>query len=143
SMRNLHDPGLPEAVDGLLHKWQVDPPWLTLELTESAVMGDTGRAMETLGALRGLGVHMAIDDFGTGYSSLGYLKRLPVHQIKIDKSFVLNMASDESDAMIVRSTIDLARNLGLLVVAEGVEDQATLERLAALGCDAIQGYHLA
>ncbi len=89
-----------------------------------------------------LNIPMAIDDYGTGYSSLAYLRRLPVNELKIDKSFVIGMAADASDALIVRSTIDLAHNLGLSVVAEGVEDDATLDRLRAMGCDMVQGYLL-
>jgi len=85
---------------------------------------------------------VAIDDYGTGYSSLGYLRRLPLHELKIDKSFVMGMTKDPSDGVIVRSTIDLAHNMGLVVVAEGVEDEPTLERLRALGCDMVQGFFL-
>jgi diguanylate cyclase (GGDEF)-like protein/PAS domain S-box-containing protein len=142
SMRNIQDSQLPALITALLETWKVHPDWLTVELTESMVMADPGRAMETLGALRTMGVRIAIDDFGTGYSSLGYLKRLPVHQIKIDKSFVMDMAADENDLAIVRSTIDLGHNLGLTVVAEGVENETTWEMLARLGCDGAQGYWL-
>jgi len=100
-------------------------------------------AIAMLWGLRRVGVRLSVDDFGTGYSSLAYLKRLPIDEVKLDKSFVLNMTGDSNDAAIVRSTIDLAHNLGLQLVAEGVEDQETLELLAALGCDLVQGYHLA
>jgi diguanylate cyclase (GGDEF)-like protein/PAS domain S-box-containing protein len=141
SMRNLHDSRLPASIEALLQMWNVTPAWLTVELTESAVMADPGRAMEILGQLRQMGVRIAIDDFGTGYSSLGYLKRLPVQQIKIDKSFVMEMAADENDFAIVRSTIDLGHNLGLTVVAEGVENETTWELLTRLGCDGAQGYY--
>jgi EAL domain-containing protein (putative c-di-GMP-specific phosphodiesterase class I) len=106
-------------------------------------MADPQRALEILQDLRAMGVGISIDDFGTGYSSLSYLKRLPVDEIKIDKSFVLNMAVDDSDAAIVRSTIGLGHDLGLSVVAEGVENQETLDLLTALGCDVAQGLHLA
>ncbi|HEV8374396.1 MAG TPA: EAL domain-containing protein [Actinomycetota bacterium] len=95
-----------------------------------------------LGRLNTMGVQLSIDDFGTGYSSMAYLKSLPVHELKVDRSFVMHMTSDTRDAVIVRSTVDLGRNLGLRVVAEGVEDQTTLEALDALGCDAVQGYHV-
>jgi diguanylate cyclase (GGDEF)-like protein/PAS domain S-box-containing protein len=141
SMRNLHDSRLPASIESLLKTWDVTPAWLTVELTESAVMADPGRAMEILSKLRQMGVRIAIDDFGTGYSSLGYLKRLPVQQIKIDKSFVMEMAADENDFAIVRSTIDLGHNLGLTVVAEGVENETTWELLTRLGCDGAQGYY--
>jgi EAL domain-containing protein (putative c-di-GMP-specific phosphodiesterase class I) len=103
-------------------------------------MADPARVLGVLKALREMGVELALDDFGTGYSSLAYLKRLPVHELKIDKSFVMNMAGDESDAIIVQSTIGLARNLRLRVVAEGVEDQAAWDELVALGCDVAQGF---
>jgi diguanylate cyclase len=105
-------------------------------------MADPFRALAVLKRLHDMGTKLSIDDFGTGYSSLAYLKQLPVDAVKIDKSFVLNMVTDESDAAIVRSTIDLARNLGLAVVAEGVEDEAIWEALSALGCDLAQGHYL-
>jgi EAL domain-containing protein (putative c-di-GMP-specific phosphodiesterase class I) len=106
-------------------------------------MADPDRSSRVLAALGRLGVKVAIDDFGTGYSSLTRLKQLPIHVVKIDRSFVMAMSVDEGDHAIVRSTIELARNLGHTVVAEGVEDQVTWDRLAALGCDAAQGFHLA
>ncbi len=115
---------------------------LTLEITETSIMGDPGRTLSVLDRLAGLGLVLAIDDFGTGYSSLAYLKRLPVDEVKIDKSFVLDMKTDPDDEAIVRSTVDLGHNLGLRVVAEGVEDEDTWQRLAELGCDRAQGYHL-
>jgi len=95
-----------------------------------------------LAALSEVGVRLSIDDFGTGYSSLSHLKRLPIREIKIDRSFVMHMLDDPNDSMIVRATVDLGRNLGLQVVAEGVEDRATLEQLAVMGCDLAQGYHI-
>ena len=104
-------------------------------------MSNPARAMETLGRLRAMGVRIAIDDFGTGYSSLGYLKRLPVDELKIDQSFVRDMVTDQNDAAIVRATVDLGHNLGLQVVAEGVEDEPTLDLLCSLGCDEAQGYY--
>jgi diguanylate cyclase (GGDEF)-like protein len=140
SMRSLLDRALIEDVEALLRKWDVPAQALALELTESTIMADPQRAREILEALSALGVGLSIDDFGTGYSSLGKLKQLPVDEIKIDRSFVVGMASDHSDATIVRSTIDLARNLGLRVVAEGIEDRVVRDQLAALGCDLGQGY---
>ncbi|MBI3609407.1 MAG: EAL domain-containing protein [Nitrospirae bacterium] len=142
SARNLHDPQLPDQVAGLLQSNGVPPAGLALEITESIIMADPAHALETLLRLSKMGIQISLDDFGTGYSSLGYLKKLPVHEIKIDKSFVTDMVRDESDEMIVRSTIDLGHNLGRRVVAEGVEQQATWERLTALGCDAAQGYYM-
>jgi len=143
SAQNLHDPVFPGAISNALRKWDVAPSCLKIEITESTLMADPQRALEILQHLRGMGVGISIDDFGTGYSSLSYLKRLPVDEIKIDKSFVLNMANDDSDAAIVRSTIGLGHDLGLSVVAEGVENQETLDLLTALGCDVAQGLHLA
>jgi diguanylate cyclase (GGDEF)-like protein/PAS domain S-box-containing protein len=142
SMRNLQDSQLPDTIARLLHTWQVEPSWLEVEITESALAVDPERTLEILTHLGDMGVQIAIDDFGTGYSSLAYLKRLPVDEIKIDKSFVIDMATDDSDAAIVRSTIDLGHDLRLQVVAEGVENQATWDLLATFGCDFAQGYYL-
>lgn len=142
SPRNLHDQDLPGLIDGLLDKWQLDRTRITLEITEGAIMLDPDRALETVTALDALGVRLSIDDFGTGYSSLSYLKRLPVDELKIDKSFVIHMTEDESDAVIVRATIDLAHNLGLKVVAEGIEEQAHLIYLQSESCDTGQGYFI-
>lgn len=116
--------------------------WLHLELTETAIMVDSGRALKILSALNNEGVHIAVDDFGIGYSSLAYLKQLPVKEIKIDRSFVMDMQQDGNDAIIVRSTIDLAHNMSLLVTAEGVENKATWDLLLAQGCDIAQGYFI-
>jgi diguanylate cyclase (GGDEF)-like protein len=140
--RNLLDAGLPEDVHDLLEKWGLEPASIEFEITESTIMADPFRALSVLKRLHEMGTKLSIDDFGTGYSSLAYLKRLPVDAVKIDKSFVLNMVDDENDAAIVRSTIDLARNLGLAVVAEGVENEAIWETLARLGCDFAQGHYL-
>ena len=134
-----------DFVDGLrarLDRANLPRHALTLEITESQVMADPARAAAVLEALRTAGVRVSIDDFGTGYSSLSQLKRLPVDELKIDRSFVFTMCSDSDDAVIVRSTIELAHNLGLQVVAEGVEDAATWDELARLGCDLAQGYYL-
>jgi diguanylate cyclase (GGDEF)-like protein len=142
SARNLLDVNLPDTVGELLAKWELPPSLLELEITESTILADPIRAMHVLSRLSGMGVRLAIDDFGTGYSSLAYLKRLPVDELKIDKSFVQGMEDDENDAVIVRSTIDLGRNLGLRVVAEGVETAEAWRQLASLGCDVAQGYYL-
>jgi diguanylate cyclase (GGDEF)-like protein len=142
SARNLLDVSLPDTVGELLNRWEVPPSLLELEITESTILADPIRAMHVLSRLSGMGVRLAIDDFGTGYSSLAYLKRLPVDELKIDKSFVQGMEEDDNDAVIVRSTIDLGRNLGLRVVAEGVETAEAWRQLAALGCDIAQGYYL-
>ncbi len=142
SVRNLQAPRLTEQIAGLLSTWGVAPSRLRLEITESLIMFDPDRALEVLSALHREGIRFSIDDFGTGYSSLGYLKRLPVDEIKIDKSFVINMAEDENSAIIVRSVIDLAHNLGLQVVAEGVENKLVMDRLTSLACDSAQGYFI-
>jgi EAL domain-containing protein (putative c-di-GMP-specific phosphodiesterase class I) len=142
SMLNLHDPELTESVAELLVACGVPPAFLKVEVTESAIMSDPERALETLRCLRGMGVAVAIDDFGTGHSSLNYLKHLPVEDIKLDRSFVREMRVDESDFAIVRSTVQLAHSLDLRVIAEGVEDEETWDLLAALGCDAAQGYYM-
>ncbi len=142
SARNLLDAQLPDYLLELLSRTGAPADRLELEITESTIMADPARALEVLTRLHGMGIPLAIDDFGTGYSSLGYLKRLPVSAVKIDKSFVKNMETDDNDAVIVRSTVELAHNLGLQVVAEGVETSYLWERLAALGCDAAQGYYV-
>jgi diguanylate cyclase (GGDEF)-like protein len=142
SVRAVLDVNLPDEVSAVLAEFDLPPKALTVEITESSVMADPSRTIGVLGRLSALGVSIAIDDFGTGYSSLSYLKRLPVDEIKIDRSFVAGMMVDDNDAVIVRSTIELARSLGLRVVAEGVEDQATWARLSALGCDLAQGFYL-
>jgi diguanylate cyclase (GGDEF)-like protein len=143
SARNLSDLGLPDEVVRLLHKWDIDPRYLELEITETSLMADPARATDVLARLSARRLRLSIDDFGTGYSSLAFLRQLPVDEIKIDKSFVMNMLSDENDAVIVRSTIDLGRNLGLRVVAEGVETEEIWSRLALMGCDLAQGNYLA
>ena len=142
SARDLLTPDLTERFAQLLAEHGCNAPWIGLEITESAILDDPGQALRNLERLHALGCRISIDDYGTGYSSLAYLKRLPVNELKIDRSFVMGMVSDASDAVIVRSTIDLAHNMGLSVVAEGVEDEATLRRLRELGCDIVQGYHL-
>jgi diguanylate cyclase (GGDEF)-like protein/PAS domain S-box-containing protein len=142
SMRNLHDPELVDEVSGLLSEFDLEPAALKVEVTESTLMTDSKRALESLARLQAIGLEVAIDDFGTGHSSLSYLKYMPVAEIKLDRSFVSDMCKDKKDYMIVRSTIELAHNLGLRVVAEGVEDQATWDALAELGCDFAQGYHM-
>jgi EAL domain-containing protein (putative c-di-GMP-specific phosphodiesterase class I) len=116
--------------------------WITLEVTENAIVGEPGHALKSLERLKQLGCKLALDDYGTGYSSLAYLRRLPLDELKIDKSCTMGMATDASDALIVRSTIELAHKLGLTVVAGGVEDDATLNQLRELGCDAVQGFLL-
>ncbi len=142
SVRNLHDQELPKQVGELLQFHQVAPQALELELTESAIMADPLRALGVLTRLSELAVNLSIDDFGTGYSSLAYLKKLPVDTVKIDKSFVTDMMTDGDNAHIVRSTIDLAHNLGVQVVAEGVERHEAWLELSILGCDAAQGYYI-
>jgi EAL domain-containing protein (putative c-di-GMP-specific phosphodiesterase class I) len=142
SMRDIQDIELPEAVSALLDQYDVPGAGLGIEITESTLMADPERALEVLQRLRGMGVRIAIDDFGTGYSSLAYLKRLPVHELKIDRSFVHDVSTSLGDRAIVRSIIELAHNLGLKVVAEGVENEATLRLLGSLGCDIAQGFHL-
>ncbi|HEX2293310.1 MAG TPA: EAL domain-containing protein [Gaiellaceae bacterium] len=142
STRNLLDLHLPETVGELLARWEVPPSLLELEITESTILADPVRAMQILSRLGEMGIRLSIDDFGTGYSSLAYLKRLPVDELKIDRSFVQGMQENDNDAVIVRSTIDLGRNLGLRVVAEGVESSLAWNGLAQLGCDTAQGHYL-
>ncbi len=142
SLRNLQDPNLVDYIHKLLATWEVDPQCLELEITESTLMTDPATTMATLSRLNNMGIHLSIDDFGTGYSSLSYLQKLPINTIKIDKSFVIDMIKSQDSAVIVHSTIELAHNLGLKVVAEGVENRETLDKLAAFGCDLAQGYYI-
>jgi diguanylate cyclase (GGDEF)-like protein/PAS domain S-box-containing protein len=142
SMRSLTDELLPDKIAELLLAARTTSSLLVLEITESTLMVDLPRTLGILQRLRAMGIRIAIDDFGTGHSSLAYLKRLPVDEVKIDRSFVRDIATDATDRIIVRSTVDLAHSLGLRVVAEGVEDARTKELLAELGCDEVQGFHL-
>ncbi len=143
STRSLLDASLPTSVLASLSRWKVPARMLELEITETIIMTDPVRARRVLTELAEMGLTISIDDFGTGYSSLAYLRDLPVTQLKIDRSFVQEMGRDLDDAVIVRSVVDLARNLGLQTVAEGVEDADTWDQLTALGCDSAQGYFLA
>lgn len=140
SVYNLKDSDLVSHVRKLLKHHGLAPSKLCLEITESAMMANPVHAIETLRSLNKMGVSLAIDDFGTGFSSLAYLKQMPVDEIKIDKSFVINMENDEDDEVIVKSTVDLAHNLGLRVTAEGVESESVWSQLTAMGCDEVQGY---
>ena len=142
SSRNLLDSELPNKIGMLLKKHGIQPDMLELEITESAIILDPDRCFDTLIRASAVGCPIAVDDFGTGYSSLAYLKSLPVSSLKIDCSFVTDMEKDENDAVIVRSIIDLAHNLGLNVIAEGVESQGVLNLLEILGCDQAQGYFI-
>jgi diguanylate cyclase (GGDEF)-like protein len=142
STRTLGDPALPRLVEELLQQQAVPPDRLTLEITETALMADVDATRLVLSELDALGVRISIDDFGTGYSSLAYLAQLPVHELKIDKAFVMAMSTNEKDAAIVRWINGLGHVLGMHVVAEGVETAEALETLSAMGCDLAQGYHL-
>jgi diguanylate cyclase (GGDEF)-like protein len=142
SVRNLLDRDLPKEIERLLNTYGLPAEALQLEITESMIMSDPDRALATVSRLSALGARLSVDDFGTGYSSLANLRKMPIDELKIDRSFVSPMLQDESDLIIVRSTINLGHDLGLNVIAEGVEDNATLERLAVLGCDHAQGYHV-
>ena len=140
SARDLMNADLPTYFSSLLEKYGCKPERICLEITESAILDDPDYALKNLKRLEAIGCKLSIDDYGTGYSSLGYLKRLPVGELKIDRSFVMNMLKDPNDVIIVRSTIDLAHNMGLRVVAEGVETEAILNQLCLMGCDQAQGY---
>jgi diguanylate cyclase (GGDEF)-like protein len=142
SMHNLRDPNLPGLLSELLKKWNIKEGALILEITESAVMSNPESVIGILAELKSLGVRFSIDDFGTGHSSLSYLKKLPVSELKIDRSFVMEMNRGKDDAMIVNSTVELAHNLGLRVVAEGVESDDILNSLIALNSDMAQGYFI-
>ena len=142
SAQVLFDLDLPDIIAGALAAHDVAAERLILEITESTIMVDKDRALQILSRLSDMGIRIAIDDFGTGYSSLSYLSKMPVDEIKIDKSFVLDMHENKSNAVIVRATIELGHNLGMSVIGEGVEDAGMLAQLRALGCDAAQGYYL-
>lgn len=142
STKDLLNEAIPNTIEKLMRNLDVSPSWLSLEITESNIMSNPERAMETLRQLNRMDIRLAIDDFGTGYSSLAYLKRLPIDEIKIDKTFVQDMTRDENDLTIVRSTIDLAHRFGLDIIAEGVESVHTLDLLRDMGCDIAQGHFL-
>ena len=142
SIKNLHDLNFPSEVKKMLEKWEIDPHLLVLEITESCIIVDQERVVRVVKELENIGVKLSIDDFGTGYSSISYLKKFPAREIKIDKSFIIDMVSNEENAIIVRSTIDMVHNIGCKVVAEGVEDEETLNLLVGLGCDFLQGFHI-
>jgi EAL domain-containing protein (putative c-di-GMP-specific phosphodiesterase class I) len=142
STRSLTDVELPSLVEQALKTWGVDPARITLEITESSVIADAERSMAMLTRLKGVGVKLAIDDFGTGYSSLAYLKRFPLDELKIDRSFVADLLTNRADLQIVHAVIDLAHNFDLRAVAEGVEDGEVLAELKRLGCDYAQGHHI-
>lgn len=139
---NLKDPRLPAKIAATLGEYKLDAKWLELEITESAVMDEAMRTVQVLAELDFLGTRISIDDYGTGDSSLSHFKKLPFDDIKIDKSFVMGMENNHDDATLVRSTIEMGHDLGLRVVAEGVESESTWERLSELGCDAAQGYYM-
>ncbi len=140
SARSVHRPDLPDRVLSALATHDVPPALLRLELTETALLAEPTRARDVLTRLHRAGVSLSIDDFGAGYSSMGHLKHLPVDELKIDRSYIADMASSAEDAALVRSVVDLGHELGLTVVAEGVEDAATAAALADLQCDVGQGY---
>jgi EAL domain-containing protein (putative c-di-GMP-specific phosphodiesterase class I) len=143
SARDLPRPDLVDAVSAALTESGLDPDRLWLEITESVLMDDADMAVEALGRLRGLGLHLSVDDFGTGYSSLSYLRRFPVDSLKVDRSFVAGLKEHTGDAAIVEAVVSMAHSLRLSVIAEGVETDAQLTRLKGLGCEAAQGYYLA
>jgi len=140
STLDLLDELLAERIAHRLEQHGLAPELLTLEITESSLLSDVPRVMATIGHLHRLGVSLSLDDFGTGYSSLSYLRRLPVSELKIDRSFIANILLEAHDDVIVKSTIDLGHNLGLRVVAEGIENSEVMDRLIEVGCDVAQGY---
>ena len=142
SSRDLQDEYLPYYILQLLKEQDVAADQLTLEITENSVMQDLQHAITVLECLRDIGVRISMDDFGTGHSSLAQIKNMPLHELKIDKSFITNMMSDERNHAIVHTTIELAHHMNLKVVAEGIEDEKTLRQLSDMGCEEAQGYHL-
>ncbi|MDH3355652.1 MAG: EAL domain-containing protein, partial [Chromatiales bacterium] len=143
AVKNLLNDNLSGEVKALLDKHQLSSRHVIFEVTESSMMANPEHAITVLNELSDIGVGLSVDDFGTGFSSLAYLKQLPVNELKIDKSFVMEMENNDSDAVIVHSTIELGHNLGLSVVAEGVENQQTCDILKHYGCDLVQGYFIA
>ena len=141
SARDLHDSDLPNLISGVAAAAGIQADWITLEITEGSVMSEPETALEIIGRLHQMGYHFSIDDFGTGYSSMAYLKKMPLAELKIDKSFVIDILVNENDAAIVKATVNLAQNLGLKVIAEGVENREILTKLMDYGCDIAQGYH--
>ena len=142
SMFNLHDENFPLQVSRLLDKWSIAPDRLVLEITEGVIMHDPEQVIKILGRLNELGIRLALDDFGTGYSSLSHLARLPISELKIDRSLVMDIDKNTRNAMIVRSTIELAQKLGFKIVAEGVENAVVCNILKEYGCHTVQGYFL-
>lgn len=142
STRDLHDPELPDLISGIAASTGIKPKWMIFEITESSIMTDPDSALEIIKRLNRMGYQFSIDDYGTGYSSLAYLKKMPLAELKIDRSFVMDILSSENDEVIVNATINLAHNLGLHVTAEGVENEEIMTKLTDLGCDLAQGYHL-
>jgi len=140
SPRTLSDPAFPSTIEELLSEYNVEPDRLTLEITEHGMVAETDKPLPTLRRLHDMGIRLSVDDFGTGYSSLSYLRRLPVHEVKVDRTFVQNMATDPGDLAIVRAVVDLSRHFGYSVVAEGVESELTLSLLEDMGCDVGQGF---
>jgi diguanylate cyclase (GGDEF)-like protein len=142
SARNIQDNNLPPRLQAMLDQYDLEPKFITLEITETAIVKDPKRAMEILKRLNKMGIQLSIDDFGTGYTSLSYLNHLPVNEIKIDRSFVMDMLENRGNATIVHSIIELAHNMSHKVVAEGVESREIMDKLSELGCDIAQGYHI-
>lgn len=143
SARDLLDPNLPDLVQRSINTWSIDPNRLTLEITETAMMQDRRNTLDVLNRLSSIGLSLSIDDFGSGYSSLTYLQKLPVNELKIDKDFVVDMEKNESNAIIVRTLVDLGHNFNLKVTAEGVATQEVYNLLERMGCDVAQGYFIA
>ena len=142
SIKNLHDFDFPKDVERLLNKWQIDPHQLFLEITESCMLVDPDRVSKVVEKLKEMELNLSIDDYGTGYSSIAYLREFPAKEIKIDKSFIIDMINNHDNAVIVKSTIDMLHTIGCKVVAEGVEDEQTMKLLNDLGCDSVQGFHI-
>jgi diguanylate cyclase (GGDEF)-like protein len=142
SSKDLHDPELPDLIAGVAAAAAVKPEWIMLEITEGSVMNDPESALEIMERLHAMGYQFAIDDFGTGYSSLAYLRKMPLTELKIDRSFIMDIMSNENDAIIVKATINLAHNLGFQITAEGVESKEIMAKIKDYGCDMAQGYYL-